>query len=173
MTQRRFKKFREGGGIPLAGRYREFPMAGLSRSTDVAIDRHVIGRIGKGGAGGLRAKERAIGFGVQRIAAQNSVTIQQPEIAGPGDGWSRDGGNRPFARVTFGLRQRLDAQIDFAGVETGRLECKIEVDDGKLLQRFAEQPIVPGGDLGQAIIGDRKGPTLGVGKMIMKPPLAA
>ncbi len=165
MAQRRFKKFREGGGIHLAGRHREFPMAGLSASTDVAMDRHVVGRIGKSGAGSLRAKEPAIGFGVQRVAAQNLVTSQQPKIAGPGDCGPQHGGNRPFGRFTAVLRQRLDAQIDFANVESGRLERKIEAGACKLLQCFAEQPIIPGGDFGQAIVGDRKGPALGGGQM--------
>src|SRR5208337_4107873 len=42
----------------------------------------------------------------------------------------------------------------------------IKIGDGKLLQGFAKQPAVPGGDFGQAIVGDRKGPALGAGKMI-------
>ena len=47
VAHRRFEKFREGDGIHLAGRRREFAMAGLSKAADVAIDRHVIGRIAR------------------------------------------------------------------------------------------------------------------------------
>jgi hypothetical protein len=53
-----------------------------------------------------------------------------------------------------------------AGIKTGHLEIKIEVDTCKLLQCFAEQPAVPGGNFGQAIIGDRNCPALGIGEMI-------
>jgi hypothetical protein len=71
-----------------------------------------------------------------------------------------------LSKATDVAIDRHVTQIDFAGFETGRLESKIEIDDGKLLQRFAEQPIVPGGDFGQAIVGDRKGAALGFGKML-------
>ena len=63
-------------------------------------------------------------------------------------------------------RGAFDQEIDFGHIEPGELQAEIEVQFGKLAQLLAQEPVVPGGDLGQAIVGDHKGARLGVAEVL-------
>ena len=77
----------EGGKLRLAHlarRHVEFPVANAAQSGHMAIDRHIIWRIREDEIGGLVAHEQPIGVGLARIAADQTVVAQLPDIAAPG-----------------------------------------------------------------------------------------
>src|SRR5262249_4294860 len=53
-----------------------------------------------------------------------------------------------------------DPQIDLAHLESGDLEAEIKTAERKVLQLLGQQPVVPGRDLGQPVIGDHEGADL-------------
>src|ERR1700693_6551545 len=72
-------------------------------------------------------------------------------------------------RLASGIRlqSRLsDQQIDLADLETCHLDIEGEIELGELAQLLAKKLFVPGGDFGEPVVGDRKGPRLGRGQML-------
>src|SRR6266436_10442387 len=57
--------------------------------------------------------------------------------------------------------ERGDPQIDLGHLEAGDLEAEIEPEEREVLELLGQQPVVPGGDFGQPVVGDRKGASLG------------
>jgi hypothetical protein len=51
----------------------------------------------------------------------------------------------------------LDPQIDLADLETGHIEAEVELKLGELAQLLGEKAVVPVRDLGEPVVGDRKG----------------
>ena len=97
------------------------------------------------------------------------MAVEEPQIADLAD--RRPGRNFGYGISRVGIRRGHlveggDPQIDLAHLETGDLEAEVEPEDRKLLELLRQQPIVPGGDLGQAVVGDREGTNLGPGQMI-------
>ena len=52
------------------------------------------------------------------------------------------------------LFKGLDPQIDLGHVKTGDFEAEIEPKQREVLELFGEEPVVPGRDLGQPVVGD-------------------
>ena len=73
------------------------------------------------------------------------------------------GGSAAF--VSLALRE-LDPQVDLAHVEADRLDIEVEFDARELLQLLGQQPVIPGSDLRQPIVGDHEGPLLRLGEML-------
>jgi hypothetical protein len=57
----------------------------------MARDRDVVGRVGKDHLCPLAAEQRLIGFSPRRIAADQPVLANLPDITGPGDGRPSNG----------------------------------------------------------------------------------
>jgi hypothetical protein len=72
------------------------------------------------------------------------------------------GGVVVFRRVFKGQ----DPQIDLGHVKTRDLEAEIEPKQREVLELFGEQPVVPGRDLGQPVVGDAESPQLSRGQVI-------
>jgi hypothetical protein len=60
----------------------------------------------------------------------------------------------------------FDPQIDLPDIESGRLEIEAEIEFRQFLKLLGEQPIIPLGNLRQAIVGDHEGPPLGSRQML-------
>ena len=74
-----------------------------------------------------------------------------------------------ICRVVVGLGrvvERCDPQIDLAHLEAGDLDVEIEAEQRELLELLGQQPVVPGGDFGQPVIGDHEGAGLRRGQVI-------
>src|SRR6516225_1338043 len=83
---------------------------------------------------------------------------EQPKIANVAYGVRRNGRQRiRSVRLFAYLFEPLDAQVDLANLEPGGLEAKVEVELGQFLELLAQDPVVPGGGFGQAVIGDLEG----------------
>ena len=62
--------------------------------------------------------------------------------------------------------ERCDAQIDLAHLKAGELEAEIEAEQREVLELLRQQLVVPGGDLGQPVVGDHEGAGLRGGQVI-------
>ncbi len=140
----------------LAARHGELAMANGPEPTDMALDRHVVGRIGEHHRGNLIPHQPLVAFQHQRAAALDPVTAEQPEISHCGRGRADDlrhgvGSVLP-ALLRFDL-QTFDAQVDLTHVEAGQLEREIEIEQRDIAQLFGKQSVVPSRQLAQAIVG--------------------
>ncbi|MGB9646771.1 MAG: hypothetical protein WCB44_16855, partial [Stellaceae bacterium] len=61
--------------------------------------------------------------------------------------------------------ERGDPQIDLTHLDTGELETKIEAQQREILELLGEQPVIPGRNFAQPVIGDHEGLGLGRGEM--------
>ena len=64
------------------------------------------------------------------------------------------------------LLEGCDPQIDLAHLEPGDLDTEIESEQREVLELLGEQPVVPGGDLGQPIVSDHERAGLGRAQVI-------
>jgi len=97
-------------------------------------NRHVIRRIGEHELGALLAEQGLIGLGPGRIAANQPVAADAPDIARPGN--SRTGCNlhHCIGRIIIVCqRQFTDQQIDLRQLETGQGNLEIDIEVGKVL----------------------------------------
>jgi hypothetical protein len=126
----------------------------------MTVDRDIVGRVGKHRRRQFRTHQRGVGRRIARIAANDPVTTQEPEVADATDVGTRHDRNRRFRGAGIAGIERLDAQINLAHVEADRLNIKVEIDARQRLELFAKQPVIPNSDFRQAIIGDHKSLTL-------------
>src|ERR1700730_5888261 len=92
----------------------------------MAIDLHIVRRVGEHGGRLGAIEEDVIGGCFQRRAAIEPVIAEQPEIAGPGDGEARQELKLiREVRVVHSV-QRLDAEIDFRKLESDVFDGKVE-----------------------------------------------
>ena len=64
------------------------------------------------------------------------------------------------------LFQPCNPQIDLAHLKAGQFDAEIKTEQRQLPELLRQEPVVPGADLGQPVIGDHKGPRLGPGQVI-------
>jgi hypothetical protein len=79
------------------------------------------------------------------------------------------GSDRHRHSVGIGFRHRggpFDQEISLGHIKTGGFQTEIEIELGEFAQLLAEQPVVPAGDLGQAIVSDHEGAGLCLAEML-------
>src|SRR6202023_1219793 len=109
----------------------------------MAIDLHIVRRVGEHGGRLGAMEEDVMGGGLKRRAAIEPVIAEQPEIAGPGDGEAREELKLiREVRVVHNV-QRLDAKIDFRKLESNGFDVKVEDELGQLLQMNGQCGAVP------------------------------
>ena len=135
----------------------------------MALDRHVVRRVGEDHRSAFRAHQGYEVSGVKGIAAQHAMGTKEPQIPDLAE-W------RP--RRKFGYRidwvvgrvrlvfEGCDAQIDLAHLKAGELEAEIEAEQREVLELLSEQPVIPGGDFGEPVVGDHEGACLLRGQVI-------
>jgi hypothetical protein len=103
----------------------------------VAVDRHVVGRIGKHHRRPLLAHQIPKDRDIDHIGAQHAMPAQQPQIAGLADCRPR----RHVRQIVGGIGSRVrrivergDPQIDLAHLETRDLEAEIEAEQREVLE---------------------------------------
>ena len=130
------------------------------------VDRDVVRRIGEDGRSALAPHQDRMRRLVPRVAAQNPVTAQQPEVADAADRGTDDLWNGRLVDVGVFRGERFNPQIDLAHVEADRLNVEGELDARQRFQLLGEEPVVPDRDLRQAIVGDHERLLLGFRQMI-------
>ena len=115
----------EGGELALrhlAGSHGELAMLDLSESADIAVDLHVARRIREHHPGRLAVHQHGDDRGIERVAADQAVLTEPPEIAdaaAPGRGVGEDFvlgiarllQGRAFGAADFGPMPQLDAAL--------------------------------------------------------------
>ena len=81
----RFKECGEFCLAHLAAAHREVAMTDAAEATDVAIDGDIVGRIGEHKFRLGACEQLSVGGLVPRIAAQQAMATEQPQIASLGD----------------------------------------------------------------------------------------
>src|SRR3569833_565548 len=162
------RREQEGGELRLrhlAGRHGELAVLDGAVAADVVLDRDVVGWIGEDDVGLFVLEEERVGRRLQRGPAGQSMPIQYPDITRLGHRWA--GRRRDFVGGVLAFRLRHiegpDADVDLRRIEAGELcqfDVELEFEEGELLQRLAEQLVVPSSDLAETIVGDLKGPRL-------------
>src|SRR5688500_15684125 len=74
----------EGLRRHLARSHGELAMAGLAQTADVAVNRHVIGRVGKDQIRPLISQKGADRLSASRVPADEPMTPEEPHIAETG-----------------------------------------------------------------------------------------
>jgi hypothetical protein len=129
----------------------------------VALNGNVVGRISEHHVRSHTLQQLLIAGRLERVAAQQAMAPERPQIAGAGDG---DRGRRyehvgGIARRGKGCGQALDTQIDLACAKAGELDAKVEIKLGQLFELLSEQLLIPQRQLGQPVIGQLKRARLG------------
>ena len=80
MDEERLQENGETGLRHLAHGYGEFPVPDISRSTDMPVDRHIVGRIGDDQLGLLVGQQQIKKLGPGGIAVKEPMLAEQPYI---------------------------------------------------------------------------------------------
>ena len=122
----------EFGGGHLAGCHLELAVLDRAEASDMAIDRDIVGRVGKYNPGLLAIHQLDVSGLVAGIGANQAVLAELPEIAEPGDGLAL----RCRHHVTgVGLcrhRWPIDQQIDFCRLKSSDFQIEVEFGGGEL-----------------------------------------
>jgi hypothetical protein len=106
----------ELGLIHLARGHREFAVPDRPEPADMAVDRHVVWRVGEDHRGPGLAHEHAISLLVEGTAAMHPVRTEEPGVAGPGH--RRPRGDRQRHIVGIGFRRSREAEAFFDEYQT-------------------------------------------------------
>jgi hypothetical protein len=80
------QKVRELAAGHFARGHGELAMFDPPEAADMAGDGHVVGWVGEGQVGDIAGHQRVEGRGLKRIAADQAMIAEAPDIAEPGDG---------------------------------------------------------------------------------------
>jgi len=144
-------------------------MVDRAEPAHIAVDFHVVRRVGKGRRGVFLAHQRREGQSIEGAAAQQPMVAKEPEIAQLADRRPGRDFRCGIGRVVTLLGhviERGDPQVDLGRHEAGDLEAEIEPAEREVLELLGQQPIVPGGDLGQPVVRDHEGTDLRRGQVI-------
>jgi hypothetical protein len=163
------EKSGEFGLVHLTRGHREGAVVDRAETARMTVDRHIVRRVGKDHRGALLAHQRGEGPNIEGAAAQKPITAEKPEISDLADRRSRRDLEQHFGRVGILGRcvlERGDPQVDLAHLEAGHFEVEIETAERKVSELLGQQPVVPDRDLGQPVVGDHEGASLGRGQVI-------
>jgi hypothetical protein len=112
--------------VIFAGGARELAVADGVEARDVAVDRHVVGRVGEHHARALAPHQLSVGVTVTGICTQDRVLPEPPQIARTRDSWPL---GVPRGEVVVRLRgEALHQEIDLGRLEADYAEVEVEID---------------------------------------------
>lgn len=163
MTERRLQKRREGLPRHLADAHGELAMADAAEPADMPIDRNVVRWIGEEEVGTLTLQQAIEGLTVAGIAAQETMTIGEPQVfllghRRAGIDQRRYFVFRRFLRMNRSLPRFVEHKINLGGGEAGDLHIEFEIDKG--LQFRREQLAIPAGVQDELVVGEDVSPAL-------------
>jgi hypothetical protein len=133
--------------IQLAHAHRKVAVADPPGATDMAVDRNIVGRISTDQVDGFITQKLRIGACFARIAANEFVTPEHPQVA-----WLRNSGtlvpigrdrvlDRGVRAISCALPRLVQNDVNLGQREAGQFDLEIEVD--KSLQLDCEHFAVP------------------------------
>src|ERR1700730_5885217 len=154
----------EFGLVHFAGGKSKLSVMNTAVPGGVTVDFDIIWWIRDGISGLFAGHQPLIGDLVSGIAAKKQVRSGAPTIAGLGHN---------LARIIFGANivgvlsvgmLSVEQRVDFARIEAGQLEVKIQV--GQFLQLEGQDVLGPARRLGQLIVSQNKRPLFGCVEML-------
>ena len=150
----------------LARGHRELGVLDAARAADMPVDRNVVRRIGEHQVDRLVAEQCRIVRVAPRVAADQLVAPEQPQVAAAChrvEGHCRDRivGSRQGFRAR--LASVVEDEVDLGKAEPGQRHVEFEVDQP--LQLDCEDLAVPAGVQRQLIVGNHICPPLGLGEV--------
>ena len=138
-------------------------MADLAEPADVAVDRDIVGRVGEDHLGLLAVHQGGDDFGIERVAADEPVRSEPPQVARPTARRDPVGIRQLIVRRIARLfrRQALHQLVDLGDREAGDADVEADVGLHQLLQLERQQLFVPAGVEGELVVGQHIGPLLG------------
>jgi hypothetical protein len=97
------------------------------------------------------------------------MVAERPQIADLAKRRVRQKSGQNIGRVVVGfgrVLKRFDPQIDLGHLETGNFKAEVETGQRKVLELLREQPVIPGGNLGEPVVGDHESAGLRPGEVI-------
>jgi hypothetical protein len=132
----------------------------------VPIDRNVVGRIGEHELGFGVAEKLRVGRRVSRVAAEQAMRSQHPQIAQTTDGRTSPILRRFILRPageTGRLTRLVKDEVNDGSFESSEFDREIEVNQS--LQFDGQKLPIPSGHLGKPVIGQNIGSLFGVAEM--------
>jgi hypothetical protein len=163
MPERLLQEAGEGFGRHLADPHGELAMADPAKPRDMAVDRHVVGRVGEDEIRPFIPHQHGEDGPVPGIPADQAMAAEAPHVAGPRDGGRRIAGCKGdvlrLGRTVRGaLMSLLENDVDLGGGEAGELDVELDVDEALQLDR--QQIPVPAGIERELIVGQYVGTSL-------------
>jgi hypothetical protein len=154
IAEDRLEEARELGFGHFACGHGELAVLHRAEAADMAVDRNIVGGIGEYHLRTLISKQTGINGGIRRIAADQPVFTDQPEIARACDGRARvvdlwDLVRRvALIRVRPSCLQLAEQDVDLRHLEAGDGDVEVEIELKQVLQLDREQLAIPAGVLG-------------------------
>src|SRR5215216_6305905 len=133
MADRLCQELRERLRRHLAGSHGELAMTHPAKPADMTVDRHVVGWVREDEIRGFSFHQSCEALGIPRVAAQEPMTIEEPDVSAPGDG--RSGvAERSYLILRFtcpgrgALFRFLNHEVDLGEREARELDIELEID---------------------------------------------
>ena len=127
----------------------------------MAVDRHVVGRVGEDHLGLLAVHQGCHDMAVERVAADQPVRPKLPDIARPAARWAVADGKQVVRGIAGLFRsQPFDQAVDLGDREAGHADVEVEIDRQQSLQLLGQDLLVPAGIERQLVVGKHIGPLL-------------
>lgn len=136
-------------------------MPDRARPTDMAVDRHVIGRVGKDHSRRRPVHQCIDRTRIAQVAAKEPVMPEAPEITGPCHGAVFEHRKGLVGGISRLFRPALtDKEVDLAGIEADHAKVEVEIGLRKGAKLDRQNLTIPARLLGQPVVCDHVGPLL-------------
>ena len=139
----------------------------LPRPRDVAIDFHVVRRVGEDHLRALAVEQPRVGLGAwssRRRSADAARSARYRQGALLPDRVRRQARRQPG--LAFGGVSRSRQNVDLGHLEAGDRDVEIKIEPGQVLQLDLEDLRIPAGLLGELVVGEDVGALLCVREML-------
>ena len=149
----------------LARGHGELAVLDPAGAADVAVDRHVVGRVGEDHLRALVAEQPVVGRGLEGVAADHPMRAEVPDIADLGDRRSCRDLRQPIVAGIAGLFriEAGDQAVDLGDGEAGDAEVEVELGLEQPGELDGEHLLVPAGVQRKLVVGEDIGALLGGG----------
>ena len=144
----------------LARGHRELAVLRRTAAPDMAVHRHVVGRVGEDHGDLLAVEKQVVALRRERIGAKDAVRPEQPEITGARDGRAVEVRRLDGLRLRRGGTPRIfeQDQVNLGGLEAGdrqvQIEAALQHQFGEIRELEPQRLPVPFREFRKAVVGD-------------------
>ena len=127
-------------------------------AADMAVDRHIVGRVGKNHFCPLAIHQRCHDIAIECAAADQSMLPKLPDIARPATRWAVCRWKQVVCRIAGLFRiEPFDQAVDLGDREAGQTNVEVEIDRQQSLEFFGQDLVIPAGIEGELVVGKHIG----------------